>query len=81
MKSLTTFTANVEEALSLGIDEPCVGRVRKVPIRYDSGSSAYNPETAKQKLKHMYFEFIDTAVSCIRQRYENTSFALIAYAG
>ena len=72
------YSKCVEEALSLGIDEPGVGRARKVPIRYDSSSSAlYNPETAKQILKHMYFEFIDTAVSCIRQRYENPSYALL----
>ena len=28
------YSKCVEEALSLGIDEPCVGRARKVPIRY-----------------------------------------------
>jgi len=60
------YSKCVEEALSLGIDEPCVGRARKVSICYDSGSSAHNPNTAKQKLKHMYFKFVDTAVSCIR---------------
>jgi hypothetical protein len=68
----------VSDADNLELDEPRLGRKTRRPRRYDEGSQAeqYYPETARDKFRQMYNEFIDTAVSCITDRFDNPAFTL-----
>jgi len=61
----------VSDAVNLELVEPRLGRRVRLPRRHDSGSEQYYPETARDKFRQIYNEFIDTAVSCVTERFNN----------
>jgi hypothetical protein len=72
------YSKCVTEADKLGIDKPRLGRTVKPPERYQSGSDGYHPQTAQDKFRQVYYQFIDAAVACITQRYENPAYQLLS---
>jgi len=68
----------VQDAEQLGIDEPCIRRKVCRPKRFESGGEQYHPETARDQFHQVYNEFIDTIVVCIKQRFDNPSYALFS---
>ena len=68
----------LSDADNLELDEPKQERRTRRPQRYDEGSQAgqYYPETARDKFRQIYYEFMDTTVSCITERFDNPAFTL-----
>lgn len=68
----------VADADELGLDEPRIGRKVRPPKRYDGGSEGYHPQTPQDKFRQIYVEVLDTAASCIRERFDNPAFTLFS---
>lgn len=65
------------EANALGIDEPVLPRKRKVPRRFDSNNDiGTTPVTPEDYYRPMYFEALDTAVSCIKDRFDQEGYKM-----
>ena len=61
-----------------GVNEPVLPRKRKVPSRYEDGTSVgYHPGTPKEYFRQKYFECIDTIVSCIRDRFDQPGYRVL----
>ena len=55
------------KAKELGINEPQLPQQRKLPCRYDSGSSSRDfPSAPKAHFKQAYFEAIDLISNCVQ---------------
>lgn len=55
------------KAKELGVGEPQLPRRRKVPRRFDDGSSSGEfPSTTKAHFKQAYFEAIDLITNCVQ---------------
>jgi hypothetical protein len=59
-----------------GLDKLQLGRITCRPKRFESGSLGHNPESPRDKYRQIYYEFVDTAVSCITARFDNPTFTL-----
>ena len=65
----------VLKAEQLGVDEPQLPRRRKLPRRYDDGSSSGDfPSTPKAHFKPVYFEAIDLITNCIQERFDQPGY-------
>lgn len=49
---------------------------RKFPARYDGLSSTHIPASPKEHYQWMYFEAIDTAVGCLRDRFDQAGYTV-----
>jgi hypothetical protein len=59
-----------------GLDKPQLGQIIRRPKRFDSSSLGHNLESPRDKYRQIYYEFIDTAVSCITARFDYPAFTL-----
>ena len=67
----------VIQASKLDICEPTLPRRRKAPKRYEVGtSSGISPTTLEDHYKVIYYETIDTVISCIRNRFEQEGYKM-----
>ena len=67
----------VLKAEELGVDEPKLPRKRKLPHRYDDGSSSGDfPSTPKAHFKPAYFEAIDLITNCIQERFDQPGYQI-----
>lgn len=60
----------------LKIDEPQLPRKKRIPKRLDDGSQPYNPVSVEEMYRKYYFEALDLAVNCIKDRIEQPGYAL-----
>ena len=61
----------------LGVNDPQLPRQRKIPRRFDDGSSAgHFPTTPKDHFKSVYFEAIDLIVNCIQNRFDQPGYRI-----
>ena len=72
------FLATVQSlCTTVGADQPCLPRKRKVPRRIDDGSGdSYSSETAEEHYRLQYFEAIDLAVESIKDRFDQPGYAV-----
>lgn len=68
----------VEQAERMGVDQPRLPRRVRPLRRYDDGDPGYHPQDCRDKYRQLYNEFIETAVSTIRQRFNNPSYELFS---
>ena len=54
---------------ALDVKEPALPRRRKLPRRFDEGSSPSFPETIEEHYRMIYFEALDLITSCIKDRF------------
>ena len=67
----------VLKAEELGVDEPKLPRKRKLPHRYDDGSSSGDfPSPPKAHFKPAYFEAIDLITNCIQERFDQPGYQI-----
>ena len=77
--SFLGFWNTVEKKLQLlKVDEPHFTRQRKVPKRYEVGSSIPCNETSVQDVyKRTYFEVIDHAINAIKRRFDQDGYKVL----
>ena len=52
-------------------------RARKLPARYEDGlSMAHIPASPKEHYRRLYFEVIDTAIGCLKDRFDQAGYAV-----
>ena len=60
-----------------GVSEPQLPRQRKLPRRYDDGSSGGDfPSTPKAHFKPTYFEAIDLITNCVQDRFNQPGYRI-----
>lgn len=64
-----------EKATQLGIDEPVLPRRRRVPRRFEAGTSeAEFPSTPEIHYRRIYYESLDLVVARIQERFDQPGF-------
>lgn len=67
----------LEQANQIGIGEPVLPRKHKAPKRFEVGSSeGVSPPSAENHYKVIYFEALDTVITCIRSRFHQEGFQM-----
>ena len=68
---------SVKQADELNIEEPVLPRKRRAPHHLEVGTSAgIVPATPEDKYRSIYFEALDTAVTCISDRFEQEGYQM-----
>ena len=65
------------QANALNIEESTLPRVRKAPRRYEVGSSSgVSPSSPENHYRTIYYEFIDTIIACIGDRFKQEGYQM-----
>ena len=65
------------KAEQLNVNEPQLPRQRKLPRRYDDGSTSGDfPATPKAHFKPAYFEAIDLITNCVQERFDQPGYRI-----
>ena len=68
---------SVKQADELNIEEPVLPRKRRAPHHLEVGTSAsIVPATPEDKYRSIYFEALDTVVTCISNRFEQEGYQM-----
>jgi len=69
------------KAAAVHVAEPRLPRRRKMPPRYETGTATpHFPTTVEAHYRQIYFEVVDHAVSTIRTRFDQPSYAIYRQA-
>jgi len=71
------WTSVNKQASNLEVDEPRLPRKRKMPKRYQEGDAAhFFPTTPEDCYRQKYYEALDLATSCIRDRFDQPGYKI-----
>lgn len=59
-----------ECADELGLDEPSLSRPRKLPRRFDEGSTAHMYNSPEDMYRRLFLEIVDRAISSLKERFK-----------
>lgn len=80
LRSDTAFNelwqATVTESVNLEVDAPVLPRVRRVPRRLDDGGAQHEDHSVEDFYRRLYFSSLDSAISCLLNRFINPAFQL-----
>jgi hypothetical protein len=68
----------VEQAETIGVEQPILKRQIRRPGRFEDGAPAYHPQTCRDKFRQIYNQFVDSAVTSIADRFDNPAYTLFA---
>jgi hypothetical protein len=60
----------------LDVDAPVLPRVRRVPRRLDDGGAQHEDNSVEDFYRRLYFLSLDSAISCLLNRFRNPAFQL-----
>ena len=76
--SFTLFWHKTEQRRQqFGVEEPNLPRRRKVPRRYETGSSVPEVQTSVEEFYRIYYEVIDYVVQAIRSRFDQNWYRIL----
>jgi hypothetical protein len=62
----------------VGVSKPALPRKRRPPPRLTSEAPAEHPSTPEEHYRRMYFEGVDTLISCLKGRFQQADFSMYA---
>ena len=69
-----------QNASRLGIDEPTLPRIRRVPRRLDEGSQGHLFASAEEYYQHQYLQLVDAAKAAIDNRFASETWNFLSSA-